>query len=159
MLPGRGRRRPEQYRPWRQLVIVQARARRCRAGVPAHYLAGVGFTWYGGCNSGTMTRMGLLDRLDAIDRRFGVGQGPGRPPNRRARWIAKHPWRAGLLYGLVLLIPKIILDVAWDSSGQSLAAVAFSIVVSLLLGFLLAGMVRNAVVKWDREHELPPGAG
>ncbi|HEV2759189.1 MAG TPA: hypothetical protein VGV86_06425 [Acidimicrobiales bacterium] len=103
--------------------------------------------------------MGVLDRLDSIDRRFGVGQGKRRPPNRLEQWNAKHPWMAGLLYGVVLLVPTIVLEVAWDASGRGFAAVTISLVVYLLLGFLLACMVRNAVVKWDQEHELPAGSG
>lgn len=103
--------------------------------------------------------MGVLDRLDSIDRRFGVGQGKRRPPNRLEQWNAKHPWMAGLLYGVVLLVPTIVLEVASDASGRGFAAVTISLVVYLLLGFLLACMVRNAVVKWDQEHELPAGSG
>lgn len=107
--------------------------------------------------------VGLLERLDAIDRRLGVGRTPKRPPNRFVRWMARHPWWMALFYAAAIAVPIIVGDAL-----DGFASLAFSVVVTALLslpvGVGMALSARNAVERWDQEtgdpdSETRPGSG
>ena len=99
--------------------------------------------------------MALRDRLDAIDRRFLWGP-PKRPPNRLRRWTAMHPWTAGVLFGLAMSIPRIVMHAVGDDA-RSVVVTVVMLPVLVGFGYLLARIVANAVAAWDQEHA-PPNA-
>ncbi len=97
--------------------------------------------------------MGLLDRLDAIDRRLGLRRPRRKPPNRRQRWLARHRFAAGLLYAVVLTIVWQLTDLLLDDRGTSLRTVLIQVVTGFLIGVLVATIVRRDCEAWDRRPE------
>ena len=95
--------------------------------------------------------MRLLDRLDAIDRRLGLAPNrpPRKPPNRFARWVARHRWA----YALIV---SILLDAVWALTGllldgeSSIAGILVAFPFAFAVGLYTGTAIRNQCEEWDR---------
>ncbi len=94
--------------------------------------------------------MGLLDRLDALDRRLGLAhRPPKRAPTRLARWMAARPWRTAITWGAVAIALLAVLGLLSDGGDMGLVIPA---VIQFPLGYICGLSARNAVQAWDAEH-------
>jgi hypothetical protein len=85
--------------------------------------------------------MRLLDRLDALDARFGLGPKSWKP-NRLMRWTARHPW----LFTFTWVAVMITVELPAQGVGAGLGIV---VTVNLIFGHLLARIAQNRVRAWD----------
>lgn len=102
--------------------------------------------------------MGLLDRLDAVDRRFGFGWKPlTKAPSRVNRWLARHPWAWAFVYAS----PWILFWLIRVALGEAGILWLLAGLAPVPLGYAGAVRMRWQVEHWDSEHpagaELPPG--
>jgi hypothetical protein len=93
--------------------------------------------------------MGILERLDAADRSFGVGVTPLRKaPSRSTRWIVSHP----CLWGFVFATPWLLFWVARVAMGEAGLLWMLCPLPVVPMGYLQTVQWRRQVEQWDAEH-------
>jgi hypothetical protein len=100
-----------------------------------------------------MVPVGLLDRLDALDRRLGLApKPPKKPPARWRRWLAGHRWAAALVWATAMLATWVVPDLLSEAE-LSPVAVLIQVPGAFLFGFVVATVERNRCEAWDQGRE------